>query len=188
MEQRNLSIKFNEEIYVVMINKFLILLFFLFLLNSHAYSAGTTTKENKVGTGGRNDFSHLEAKNSSFKKGIDAFKQAKKYEKKGKIEKAKKRFNDAIKFFIIANNKIPNEPAILNYLGYSFKKIGDFAMAEIYYEQGLAIDPQHILINQRLGELYIETNRVDKAKEKLKILESCLCEAYKELKDLIKKI
>ena len=171
-----------------MINKFLILVFFLFLLNSHAYSAVTTTKENKVGKGGRDDFSHLEAKNSSFKKGLDAFKQAKKYEKKGKLEKAKKRFNDAIKFFILSNNKMPNEPAILNYLGYSFKKIGDFAMAEIYYEQGLTINPQHILINQHLGELYIETNRVDKAKERLKILENCLCEAYKELRDLIKKI
>ena len=187
MEQRNLSIKFNEEIYVVMINKFLILLFFLFLLNSHAYSAGTTTKENKVGTGGRNDFSHLEAKNSSFKKGIDAFKQAKKYEKKGKIEKAKKRFNDAIKFFIISNNKIPNEPAILNYLGYSFKKIGDFAMAEIYYEQGLAIDPHHIGINEFLGELYVETNRIDKAKERLMILNDCNCEEYEKLNNLISK-
>ena len=121
------------------------------------------------------------------KKGIDAFKQAKKYEKKGKIEKAKKRFNDAIKFFIISNNKIPNEPAILNYLGYSFKKIGDFAMAEIYYEQGLAIDPHHIGINEYLGELYVETNRIDKAKERLMILNDCNCEEYEKLNNLISK-
>ena len=34
------------------------------------------------GKGGRDDFSYLEAKNSDFKKGKDAFKQAKKLKKK----------------------------------------------------------------------------------------------------------
>ena len=36
-----------------------------------------------------------------------------------------------------------------------------------------------------LGELYVATNRIDLAKERLKILESCNCEEYNELKEII---
>ncbi|WP_415321221.1 tetratricopeptide repeat protein [Candidatus Pelagibacter sp. Uisw_092] len=164
-----------------MIKKYLTLLLITFLFNCPVYSAGTTT-DTDVGKGGSEDYSFLEIKNSNFKKATNAIKQAKKYDKKGKSEKAKKRFNDAIKFLIIANNEFPNKPDILNYLGYSYRKVGDFVMAEIYYEQGLAIDPQHIGINEYLGELYVRTNRIDKAKDRLKILENCKCDEFEELK------
>jgi Flp pilus assembly protein TadD len=162
------------------IKKYLILIFVALLLtiNSSVYSAEKS--------GGRDDFSYLKAKNSNLKKGHDALKQAKKYEKKLKTEKAKKRFNDAVNFFSLANEEFPNEPEILNYLGYTLKKTGDFMMAEIYYEQGLTIDSQHIDINKNIGKLYFETNRIKKAKGRLKILKSCMCEAYEELKNLIK--
>ena len=60
-------------------------------------------------------------------------------------------------------------------------------MAEIYYEQGLAINPHHIGINEYLGELYVETNRIDKAKERLMILNDCNCEEYEKLNNLISK-
>jgi len=163
--------------------KIILIIIFCFSLVS-AYAA---EKKNTTGTGGREDISHLKAKNSNFKKGNDAFKQAKKYDNKGKVDKAKKRFNDAIKFFILSNDESPNNLITLNYLGYSFKKVGDFAMAEIYYEQGLQIKPLHVGINEYLGELYIETNRIAKAKERLKVLESCNCEEFKKLKNLISK-
>ena len=170
-----------------MTKKYLSLLLIAFLFNCPVYSAETKSDTNDVGKGGSEDYSHLQAKNSNFKKAKDAIKQAKKYDKKGKKEKATKRFNDAIKFLTIANNEFPNEPDILNYLGYSFKKVGDLIMAEIYYEQGLAIDPEHIGINEYLGELYADTNRISKAKERLKVLENCKCEEFKELQNLISK-
>ena len=50
---------------------------------------------------------------------------------------------------------------------------------------GLEIDPNHKGINEYLGELYVVTNRIDLAKERLKILESCNCEEYTELKEVI---
>ena len=53
------------------------------------------------------------------------------------------------------------------------------------FKKGLKIDPKHVGINEYLGELYISTNRLDKAKERLKILETCNCEEYFELKNLI---
>ena len=60
-------------------------------------------------------------------------------------------------------------------------------MAEIYYNEGLDIDPEHVGINEYLGELYVETNRLNKAKERLKVLANCKCEEFSKLKVLINK-
>ena len=43
----------------------------------------------------------------------------------------------------------------------------------------------HNGINEYLDELYVATNRLDLAKERLKILESCKCEEYDQLKAII---
>ena len=51
---------------------------------------------------------------------------------------------------------------------------------------GLEIAPTHKGINEYLGELYVNTNRIEKAKERLKVLEGCNCEEYKELQAAIK--
>ena len=172
-----------------MIKKYSIIILFMLSFSNHIYSAETVSDDKKDGlwnTGKINKL-YLKGKNSDYKRGHDALKQAKKYAKKGKEDKAKKRFNDAAKFFTLANKKFPNDPNILNYLGYTLKKVGDFTMAEIYYEQGLAIDPQHIGINEYLGELYVETNRIDKAKERLKVLENCKCKEFDKLQNLISK-
>ena len=56
---------------------------------------------------------------------------------------------------------------------------------EKYYLQGLAIEPNHNGINEYLGELYIVTNRMDLAKERLNVLKSCNCKEYKQLKEII---
>ena len=122
---------------------------------------------------------------SNYNKGVSLVKKGKKLEKKGKIEKAKQRFNKALEYLIIANDKNPDQPDILNYLGFAYRKTGDFMMAEVYYLQGLKIDPNHIGINEYLGELYIKTNRIDLAKQRLEILKDCTCEEYDELKELI---
>ena len=156
-------------------------------LNSLVYSKETkSSKSSGAQSDGREDLSYMETKNSNYKKGYDALKQAKRYDKKGKADKAIKRFEDVIKFFTLANEENPNDPDILNYLGYSLEKTGDIIMAEIYYTQGLEIDPQNININKYLGKLYFETNRINKAKEILKTLKNCMCEEYEVLKNLIK--
>jgi tetratricopeptide (TPR) repeat protein len=168
------------------IKRYLIIIFVTLLLSNSVYSADAKSSSNSPKSSGGQDHSFLEVTNSNFAKGYNALKQAKKYKKKGKMDKAIKRFNDASKFFTLSNIENPNEPDILNYLGYSLKNAGDLIMAEIYYEQGLTINPQHIDINNNLGNLYFETNRIKKAKGRLKILKNCMCEAYQELKSLIK--
>ena len=116
---------------------------------------------------------------------ISHINAAKKLEEKDNIKKAKKRYEKAKKLLLQSNEKFPNKPDTLNYLGFTTRKLGDFETGEKYYLQGLAIEPNHIGINEYLGELYVTTNRMDLARERLKILENCNCEEYAELKDII---
>lgn len=170
-----------------MIKKYLILIFISLLFSGLVYSEGNVSSEKSAYKYGKEDLTHLIGKNSNFKKGVDAVRQAKKYDKKKKIEKSKKRFEDAIKFFILANKEQPNNPDILNYLGFSYRKVGDYMMAEIYYTQGLEIDPKHIGINEYLGQLYLKTDRINKAKERLEILKNCKCKEFETLSASIEK-
>ena len=122
---------------------------------------------------------------SNYSKGASLIKKAKKLEKKGKIEKANKRYEKAFEYLIKSNKETPNQPDTLNYLGYASRKLGNFEVAEKYYLEGLKIKPDHKGINEYLGELYIKTNRIDLAKQRLEVLKTCNCEEYDELKELI---
>ena len=153
-----------------MLKNFYIILFLL-LFTSHSFSAGSDPKPAKVKT--------------DYSKAVDSIKFAKKYEKKGKLEKAKKRYEKAQKLLLKSNKDKPNQPDTLNYLGFTTRKLGDYENGEKYYLMGLKIDPNHTGINEYLGELYVTTNRLALAKERLKVLESCNCEEYSELKDII---
>jgi len=122
---------------------------------------------------------------SNYDKGASLIKKAKKLESKGKIEKANKRYEKAFEYLLKSNEKNPNQADTLNYLGFALRKLGNFEDAEKYYLQGLNIKPDHNGINEYLGELYIQTNRMDLAKERLEVLKNCKCEEYEELKELI---
>ena len=110
---------------------------------------------------------------------------AKKLETKGKNEKALKLYNKAHKQLLEANKIESRNPDILNYLGFTLRKTGDYEQAEKYYLQGLEIKPDHNGINEYLGELYVKTQRIDLAKERLAVLKNCNCKEYNELKEVI---
>jgi len=153
-----------------MIKKLFVILF-LTLFSTNSYSAGSESTTSKV--------------KSNYDKAVESIKFAKKYEEKGKIEKAKKRYAKAQKLLLKSNTEKPNKADTLNYLGFTTRKLGDYVNGEKYYLQGLEIEPSHIGINEYLGELYVATNRLDLAKGRLKILESCNCDEYTELKQII---
>ena len=100
---------------------------------------------------------------SNYDKGASLIKKAKKLESKGKIEKANTRYKKALEYLMKSNEKNPNQPDTLNYLGFTLRKLGNLEEAEKYYLQGLNINPDHNGINEYLGELYIKTNRIDLA-------------------------
>ena len=124
---------------------------------------------------------------SLYKSGKKLIIKAKKLEKKQKIEKAKTLYLKALDKLEKAYDKDKKNADILNYLGFALRKTGDFKKAEKFYLEGLKIDAGHLGINEYLGELYVQTNRIDLAKERLQVLNGCKCEEYDELKELIEK-
>jgi tetratricopeptide (TPR) repeat protein len=155
-----------------MFKKYFTTLCLLVLFSNNLQAAGT-------------DGSSSSKVKSNYDKAVSLIKSAKKYEKKGKTEKANKRYEKAQILLLKSNEKEPNKADTLNYLGFTTRKLGDYVRGEKYYLQGLAIEPNHNGINEYLGELYIVTNRMDLAKERLKVLENCNCEEYGELKEII---
>ena len=113
--------------------KIISLIWFLLIFSTNAYSAGSDSTPKKV--------------KSDYDKAVESIKFAKKYEKKGKVEKAKKRYEKAQKFLLKSNQSKPNQADTLNYLGFTTRKLGDYENGEKYYLMGLEIDPNHKGIN-----------------------------------------
>ena len=124
---------------------------------------------------------------SLYKSGKKLIIKAKKLEKKEKIEKAKTLYLKALDKLEKAYDKDKKNADILNYLGFALRKTGDFEKAEKFYLEGLKLDASHLGINEYLGELYVQTGRIELAKERLQVLNGCKCEEYEELKELIEK-
>ena len=155
-----------------MIKNLLISLFISTLVVSSSYAAGSSDS----------DSSKTKTK---YDMAVTHIKASKNFEKKDKLEKAKKRYEKAQKLLIQSNKKSPNKADTLNYLGFTTRKLGDFENGEKYYLQGLSIDPNHVGINEYLGELYVATNRHNLAVERLEVLKNCNCKEYDQLKAVI---
>ncbi len=123
---------------------------------------------------------------SLYKEAVKLVKRAGKLEKKDKTDKAKKLYAKAFDKLEKAYKTDKKNPDILNYMGFTTRKTGNFEKAEKFYLEGLSLKPNHNGINEYLGELYVQTNRIDKANERLEVLKSCNCKEYSELELIIK--
>ena len=132
------------------------------------------------------DSSSSSSETSLYEDAVKLVKRAGKLEKKEKIEKAKKLYSQAFNKLEKAHKSDKKNPDILNYMGFTSRKVGNFDQAEKFYLKGLSIKPNHNGINEYLGELYVQTNRIDKANERLGVLKSCNCKEYGELELIIK--
>ncbi len=151
--------------------KFLIIISIL-LINNIAIAAGSDD------SGSSNE--------SLYDDAVKLIKRAGKLEKKDKVDKASKLYSQAFKKLEDAYRTDKKNPDILNYMGYTSRKVGNFSDAEKFYLKGLSINPKHTGINEYLGELYVQTNRIEKANERLDILKNCNCDEFKELELIIK--
>ena len=82
----------------------------------------------------------------------------------------------------------PKNADAQNYLGYSYRKLGNRDKAFEHYGLALAVDPDHLGANEYLGELYLEMGQVAKAEERLKVLDgACFfgCDEYYDLKKAV---
>ena len=152
--------------------KIILSLSIIFFITTNIFAAGSSSS----GSG---------STKTNYDKAVVHIKSARNYEKKGKLEKAKKSYAKAQKLLIKSNEKKPGKADTLNYLGFTTRKLGDFKNGEKYYLQGLAVDPKHKGINEYLGELYVATNRHKLAVERLEVLKNCNCKEYNQLKSII---
>ena len=153
--------------------KNLIIITFSLLLSTGLFAAGS-------------DSSSSSNETSLYEDAVKLVKRAGKLEKKEKTEKAKKLYSQAFSKLEKAYKSDKKNPDILNYMGFTTRKTGNFEKAEKFYLKGLSLKPNHNGINEYLGELYVQTNRIDKANERLEVLKSCNCKEYGELELIIK--
>jgi len=97
------------------------------------------------------------------------------------------KYDEALPALRQLDQQSPNNPDVLNLIGFSLRKTGKMDEALDYYTRALALDPQHRGANEYLGELYLETKQPEKAKERLEVLRQA-CGDCEEFEDLQKQI
>jgi tetratricopeptide (TPR) repeat protein len=65
-------------------------------------------------------------------------------------------------------------PDVLTYIGFAYRKKGDFDTALSFYSAALTIDPEHLSANEYLGEAYVEQGDIASAEAQLAKLDA-LC-------------
>ena len=80
-------------------------------------------------------------------------------------------------------------PDVANYIGYAYRKLGDYKDLQIWYVKALAADPNHVRTWSYYGMWQMEQgNRLKALDDLQKVASICgntSCEAYKELKAVI---
>jgi predicted Zn-dependent protease len=82
----------------------------------------------------------------------------------------------------------PRHPDALNYLGYSHRKLGDYARGVTYYQKALSLEPDHRGANEYLGQAYVELGNLAGAESQLQSLAKICgmdCDEYKSLKQAL---
>jgi len=77
---------------------------------------------------------------------------------------------------------------VYNLLGFTLRKTGDFKTSLTYYTKALELQPDHKAAREYLGELYVETGNMEKAKEQLAVLAKLCPRGCEEREDLEKAI
>jgi Flp pilus assembly protein TadD len=77
---------------------------------------------------------------------------------------------------------------VYNLLGFSLRKTGDYVKSLTFYKKALDFDADHKSAHEYLGELYVETGQLPKAREHLAILHRLCPQGCEEREDLEKAI
>jgi tetratricopeptide (TPR) repeat protein len=98
------------------------------------------------------------------------------------------KYQQAIDELTRALEKKPEDADLLNLVAFSNRKLERFDSALEYYLKALGIEPEHRGANEYLGELYLQLGQLDKAQERLAVLDdACFfgCDEYDELEQAI---
>jgi Flp pilus assembly protein TadD len=75
---------------------------------------------------------------------------------------------------------------VYSLLGFSLRQTGDYTTALTFYKKALEFDANHKGAHEYLGELYVETGQLPKAREQLAVLEKLCPQGCEEREDLEK--
>jgi tetratricopeptide (TPR) repeat protein len=73
---------------------------------------------------------------------------------------------------------------VYNLMGFSLRKLGDYKQAYTFYQKALDFDPNHRSALEYLGELFVETGQLDRARENVARLRKLCPNGCEELEDL----
>ena len=73
---------------------------------------------------------------------------------------------------------------VYNLMGFSLRKSGDQKQAFTFYRKALDFNPEHLGALEYLGELYVETGQMEKARENLAALQRLCPSGCEEREDL----
>jgi tetratricopeptide (TPR) repeat protein len=96
-------------------------------------------------------------------------------------------YEDAIKVLELASNE--SDPAVLTYLGYSHRKLGNIDLGISLYKKALDIDPDNVDTREYLGEGYVSKGELDLAwLELVEIEKRCgtTCVEYRALEKALR--
>lgn len=80
---------------------------------------------------------------------------------------------------------------IYNLLGFTLRKTGDYATSLTYYTKALQLQPDYRPAREYLGELYVETGDIGRAKEQLAVLVTLCpggCEERRDLENALNRV
>ena len=83
-----------------------------------------------------------------------------------------------------------DHPNVANLIGYSYRKLGDYKLSQIWYERALKADPNHVLTWQYYGLWQIEQGNRDQAQYHLSRIAAICgtgCEEYRSLAAALEK-
>jgi Tfp pilus assembly protein PilF len=95
-----------------------------------------------------------------------------------------KRYDEALASLDAARAAFGPHPDVLTYQGYAWRKKGDAARAETYYQQALAIAPDHRGATEYYGELKVERGDLAGAKQMLAKLDATCAYGCAEAEEL----
>lgn len=79
-------------------------------------------------------------------------------------------YDNAIALLQLAAN--PDDPRILNYLGFSNRKAGRMEVGMGYYRQALKRDPDYLLARSYMGQAFLQQNQRNAARDQLLEIEA----------------
>ena len=83
-----------------------------------------------------------------------------------------------------------DDPNVANLIGYSYRKLGDYKLSQVWYERALKADPNHVPTWQYYGLWQIEQGNRDQAQYHLNRIAAICgtgCDEYQSLAAALEK-